>query len=158
MKEKQLEKADFAAGCFWGVQADFDKLKGVKETTVGYEGGDFKNPTYEDVSSGKTGQAETIQIKYDPTEISYQDLLNAFWKMHNPTTLNRQGLNVGTNYRSVIFYHNEEQKILATKAIADLEHAGTYKKIVTEVVPAKEFWPAEEYHQKYYLKHKHLVC
>ena len=158
IKKNKLETADFSAGCFWGVQQAFDKLPGVKQTIVGYEGGDRLNPTYEQVSSHKTGHAETIQIKYNPDEISYEDLLEKFWKIHNPTTLNRQGLNIGTNYRSAIFYHNDEQRKIAQKSKNYLEKSGRYKKIVTEIVPAAEFWPAEKYHQKYYLKNDKLVC
>ncbi len=153
-----METADFAAGCFWGVQSTFDKLAGVKETTVGYEGGQVANPTYEQVSDHQTGHAETIRIKYDPNIISYTTLLDTFWKIHNPTTKDRQGLNVGSNYRSAIFYHNQKQKELAERAREDLLKRGVYKKIVTEIAPASEFWPAEEYHQKYYLKNKGLVC
>ena len=158
IKNSKLETADFAAGCFWGVQAEFDKLPGVKETIVGYEGGTVAHPTYEQVSSHGTGHAETIQIKYDPKEISFAQLLDKFWKIHNPTTLNRQGLNVGPNYRSAVFYHNEKQRKLAEKVKQDLMKRGVYKKIVTEITPASDFWPAEDYHQKYYLKHKGLVC
>jgi methionine-S-sulfoxide reductase len=158
IKNPKLEIADFAAGCFWGVQSEFDKLPGIKETTVGYEGGSVSYPTYEQVCAHGTGHAETIQIKYDPKIISYSQLLDKFWKIHNPTTLNRQGLNVGPNYRSAIFYHNQEQKELAEKAKEDLMKRGVYKKIVTEIIAASDFWPAEDYHQKYYMKHKGLVC
>ena|SRR3989344_5993267 len=142
-----MEKATFAAGCFWGVEADFRKIKGVIDTKVGYIGGDFKNPSYKDVCSDKTGHAEAIEIKFDPKKISYSKLLDVFWKIHNPSTLNRQGLDFGKQYRSAIFYHNLKQKELAFKSKEKLEKSG--KKIVTEIVKASKFYPAEDYHQRY---------
>jgi len=152
----KLEKAVFAAGCFWGVQAAFDKIKGIVKTTVGYTGGNFKNPSYEDVCSGETGHAEAILIRYNPKIISYEKLLKIFWKIHDPTQLNRQGPDIGSQYRSAIFYFNEKQKELALKSIKEIQKK--YKnKVVTEVRKAPEFYPAEDYHQKYYLTHA-VVC
>jgi peptide-methionine (S)-S-oxide reductase len=136
-------KAAFAAGCFWGVEARFKEL-GVN-TTVGYMGGGLENPTYEQVSTGETGHAETVLIEYDPKKVSYEDLLKLFWSMHDYTQLNRQGLDRGSNYRSAIFYFNEKQKHSA--------EASKPKDAVTEIVRAKRFWPAEDYHQNYYEKH-----
>lgn len=148
-----LEKATFAGGCFWCMQPFFDKTKGVKETMVGYTGGQTKNPTYEEVSSGTTGHAEAIQIVYDPTEVSYDKLLNIYWRNIDPTTKDGQFFDKGAQYRTAIFYHNEEQKKTAEKSRDDLAASGKFKKpIVTAIVPASEFYPAEEYHQKYYKK------
>ncbi len=145
--------ATFGAGCFWGVEENLRKLKGVLNSTVGYSGGDFPNPTYKDVCSKKTGHAEVVKIEFDPTVITYEELLDLFWKIHNPTTLNRQGFDIGSQYRSVIFYHTPEQKLKAIKSKEELENSGSYKKpIVTEIKPAKEFYRAEEYHQKYIQK------
>lgn len=149
----ETETAMFGAGCFWGVEENFRKLKGIQSTTVGYSGGDFENPTYKDVCSGKTGHAEVIKIKFDPSIITYEELLDVFWKIHDPTSLNRQGFDIGEQYRSVIFYFSEEQKEKALKSKEKLENSGTYKKpIVTKIEPAKEFYRAEEYHQKYIQK------
>ncbi|TFF97636.1 MAG: peptide-methionine (S)-S-oxide reductase [Promethearchaeota archaeon] len=145
--------AMFAAGCFWGVEEHFRKLKGVLETSVGYSGGDFPDPTYKKVCSGKTGHAETVRIEFDPSIITYDELLDVFWKIHNPTTLNRQGFDIGTQYRSAIFYLTPEQKESALESKKEIEKSGIYKKpIVTEITPAKEFYRAEEYHQKYVQK------
>jgi len=152
----KLEKASFAAGCFWGVQAAFDKIKGVVKTTVGYTGGNLKNPSYEDVCSNKTGHAEAILAEFNSKIVSYEKLLEIFWKIHDPTTLNKQGLDIGTQYRSAIFYFNDEQRILASNS-KDKEGKKYKNKIVTQIVKAKEFYPAEDYHQKYYLTHK-VVC
>ncbi|MDH5463649.1 MAG: peptide-methionine (S)-S-oxide reductase MsrA [Nitrosopumilus sp.] len=147
-------KATFGAGCFWHVEDLLDKTKGVKSTKVGYIGGQLPNPTYEEVCTDKTGHAEAVEVEYDPDEISYQELLDVFWKNHNPTTLNRQGPDVGIQYRSAIFYHNEEQKKIAEKSKQTLEQSGVYERpIVTEIVPAPIFYKAEEYHQKYFKKH-----
>ena len=143
-----MENATFAAGCFWGVEANFQKINGIKKTTVGYMGGATKNPKYEQVCTGKTGHAEVIQIGYDPEEIKYEKLLEIFWDIHDPTQPNRQGLDIGTQYRSIIFYHNETQKKLAVES-KQKQQQKTDKKIVTEITPIKEFYPAEEYHQKY---------
>jgi peptide-methionine (S)-S-oxide reductase len=143
-----MENATFAAGCFWGVEANFQKINGIKKTTVGYMGGATKNPKYEQVCTGKTGHAEVIQIGYDPEEIKYEKLLEIFWDIHDPTQLNRQGLDIGKQYRSIIFYHNETKKKLAVES-KQKQQQKTDKKIVTEITPIKEFYPAEEYHQKY---------
>ena len=143
-----MKKATFAAGCFWRVETVFEKTKGVKKTTVGYTGGKTKNPTYEQVCTNKTGHAEAIQIMYNPEEIKYDRILEIFWNIHNPTQLNRQGPDIGTQYRSAIFYHSEEQKKIAEQS-KESKQKQYNKKIVTEVIPAKEFYPAEEYHQKY---------
>lgn len=156
---KQFEKATFGAGCFWGVEAAFQKLKGIKHTTVGYMGGHLKNPTYEDVCTDQTGHAEVVQIEYDPDEISYLDLLDTFWKLHDPTALNRQGPDVGTQYRSVIFYHTEEQQQTAIQSIENLNKSHQYANpVVTEVQPAKDFYKAEDYHQNYYQKKGLASC
>src|ERR1700752_4562406 len=156
-----MAKATFGAGCFWGVEAAFRQVKGVLSTEVGYSGGDFPNPTYKDVCSHGTGHAEVVEVDYDPERVSYEDLLNVFWENHDPTTLNRQGPDVGTQYRSVIFYHTPEQQAAAKASKEALTKAGRYKRpIVTEVVPAPEFWRAEDYHQQYLekrgLAHCHL--
>ncbi|NNM42829.1 MAG: peptide-methionine (S)-S-oxide reductase MsrA [Chlamydiae bacterium] len=148
------EKATFGAGCFWGVQAKFKKIPGVLSTLAGYEGGTLPNPTYEDVCSNTTGHAEVVQVEFDPKKVSYQDLLKAFWLMHDPTTMHRQGPDIGSQYRSVIFYHSQIQKDLASSMKQDLERSGKFKKpIVTEIFPAAIFYPAEEYHQNYLEKH-----
>ncbi|MFQ5969173.1 MAG: peptide-methionine (S)-S-oxide reductase MsrA [Nitrososphaerales archaeon] len=153
VSEKKLEVATFAAGCFWGVEDAFGQIKGIKSTMVGYTGGTFKNPTYEDVCTDKTGHAEAVQIQYDPKEVSYEELLDAFWSIHDPTTMNRQGPDIGPQYRSMISYHTPEQEALAKKSKEELEKSGKVKKkIVTEIVPATTFYEAEEYHQKYYPK------
>ena len=155
----KLETATFGAGCFWGVEDVFMKIKGVKETEVGFMGGKTKNPTYEEVCTDKTGHAEVVHLKFDPKEISYEELLNIFWGIHNPTSLNRQGPDFGTQYRSAIFYHNKNQKEAAEKSKADLEKSGKYDKpIVTEIAPASEFYRAEEYHQKYHQKQGITKC
>jgi peptide-methionine (S)-S-oxide reductase len=152
--QHQLQTATFAAGCFWGVQEVFDQTPGVKETTVGYTGGEVKNPTYEMVCFGKTGHAEAVELKFDPKEISYEQLLDVFWDNHNPTTPNRQGPDVGSQYRSVIFYHNSKQKAIAEKSKKALEKSGKWPSpIVTAIVPAQTFYRAEGYHQKYHQKH-----
>ena len=153
-----IEKATFGAGCFWGVEARFRKVEGVIEAISGYSGGHTENPTYKDVCTDKTGHAEVVQVIYDSSIVSYEDLLEIFWNIHNPTTLNRQGWDVGTQYRSVVFYNSEEQKEKAIKLKEKLDKSGKYKKpIVTEIVPLKEFYRAEEYHQKYYEKHNKSV-
>jgi peptide-methionine (S)-S-oxide reductase len=155
--DKKTETATFAAGCFWGVEEIFSCLKGIKSVMVGYAGGNFENPAYEDVSTGKTGHAESVQIKFDPKIISYEELLKIFWENHNPTTPNRQGPDIGTQYRSIIFYHSPEQKELAEKSKKELELSGKFKNpIITEIISAGKFWKAEEYHQNY-LKKKGLA-
>lgn len=155
----KMEKATFGAGCFWGVEAVFRCLKGVVSTSVGYSGGMVENPTYEDVCSHKSGHAEVVEVVYDPSEVSYDALLKVFWENHYPTTLNRQGPDVGTQYRSVIFYHNEAQKAAAEISKQNLQNAGKYKKdIVTEITPAAQFFRAEEYHQRYLEKRGLASC
>lgn len=148
-----MEKATFGAGCFWGVEAAFRKIEGVASTTVGYAGGSFKDPTYKDVCSGKTGHAEVVQVEYDPSKVSYEELLRVFWNIHDPTTLNRQGPDIGTQYRSAVFFHNPEQEAAATASKQKLQSSGRYQKsIVTEITPASEFYRAEDYHQQYFEK------
>ena len=151
---KKLQLATFAAGCFWGVEEAFREIKGVKSTMVGYTGGWFNNPTYRDVCTHKTGHAEAVQVQFDPNEVSYENLLDVFWSIHNPTTKNRQGPDIGSQYRSMIAYHTPEQELLAKKSKEDLERSGKLngRRIVTEIVPASTFYKAEEYHQKYYQK------
>src|SRR3989344_179041 len=149
---KELEKATFAAGCFWGIEAAFREIKGVTDVISGYIGGNTKNPTYEQVCSGKTGHAEAVEITFNPEIVSYKKLLEIFWKVHNPISLNRQGLDIGTNYRSAIFYHDEKQKQEAIESVKNAQKM--FKdKIVTKITKASEFYKAEEYHQKYLEKH-----
>jgi methionine-S-sulfoxide reductase len=146
----ETQKAIFAAGCFWGVEAKFRKVPGVLSTRVGYTGGQFNKPSYEDVCSNKTGHAEAIEITFDPSKVSYDELLDIFWTTHDPTTLNRQGPDVGTQYRSAIFYLNSTQKDIAINSKAKIDSSKRFKKpIVTQIVPASDFWKAEEYHQQY---------
>jgi peptide-methionine (S)-S-oxide reductase len=146
-----LQTATFGSGCFWCTEAVFLDVKGVKELASGYMGGRTKNPTYEDVCTGNTGHAEVIQLKYDATQVSYEDLLEIFWNTHDPTTLNRQGADVGTQYRSVVFYHSEDQKKTAEQYKKQLGSTGVFKNsIVTEIASASEFYKAEKYHQNYY--------
>ena len=145
-----MEKATFGAGCFWGVEAAFRKIKGVISTAVGYMGGTLKNPSYEDVCTDKTGHVEVVQIEFDPSVISYEDLLEVFWNIHDPTQLNRQGPDIGTQYKSVIFYHDEKQKKKAEESKIKQEKIKKYSKhIVTEILKVKTFNKAEEYHQQY---------
>ncbi|WP_041259593.1 peptide-methionine (S)-S-oxide reductase MsrA [Fibrella aestuarina] len=146
-----LEKATFGTGCFWCTEAMFETLDGVKSAVSGYEGGQTKNPSYKDVCSGETGHAECVEVTYDPSKVTYAELLEAFFRSHDPTSLNRQGADVGTQYRSVVFYHNDEQKRLAETAKAELDKSGAYSKpIVTEISPATTFYEAEAYHQNYF--------
>ena len=146
----KTEKATFGAGCFWGVEELFRQTKGVVKTAVGYDGGDMKAPTYEAVCTDATGHAEVVEIEFDPSQVKYEDLLKLFWENHNPTTMNRQGPDVGTQYRSVVFYHNEAQKKVAEASKAAVAASGKYKNpIVTQIVPALPFYKAEEYHQPY---------
>jgi peptide-methionine (S)-S-oxide reductase len=143
--------ATFAAGCFWGVEEAFREIPGVISTTVGYTGGTMKNPTYQDVCSGRTGHAEALEVEFDPARVSYLELLAMFWKSHDPTTLNRQGPDVGSQYRSAIFYHDAEQEKEARESKALLEKEKIFKRpIVTEITPATEFYRAEDYHQRYF--------
>jgi len=148
-----MAKATFGAGCFWGVEEDFRKVPGVTATAVGYSGGTVANPTYEDVCSDRTGHAEVVQVEYDPAKASYDSLLDVFWNGHNPTQLNRQGPDVGTQYRSVIFFHTPEQEAAARAYRERLAKSGKFARpIVTEISPAQPFWRAEEYHQRYFEK------
>lgn len=150
-----MEKATFAAGCFWGVEEAFRLMDGVTATAVGYMGGEVDEPTYELVCSGETGHAEVVEVSFDPQKISYAQLLDKFWNKHNPTTLNRQGWDIGTQYRSAIFYHSEEQRLEAEESLARMDAEGPYEDpVVTEIVAATTFWRAEEYHQQYVLKNK----
>lgn len=147
------DKATFGAGCFWGVEAAFRKVQGVVSTAVGYSGGAFKNPTYEDVCADETGHAEVVQVEYDPSRVSYEQILEVLWSIHDPTTPNRQGPDVGTQYRSVIFYHTPEQKAQAEASKERLQKSGRFQRpIVTEIKPAAEFYRAEDYHQQYFEK------
>ena len=149
-----MEQATFAAGCFWGVEDAFISVPGVISTRVGYIGGRTDHPTYDDVCSGMTGHAEAVEISFDPSIISYDKLLDIFWQSHDPTQLNRQGPDHGTQYRSVIFYHSDEQKLTAEESLARLDGSGRLRgRVVTKNVPTSSFWKAEEYHQKYHQKH-----
>ena len=145
-----MERATFAAGCFWGVEAAFRQVEGVVSTQVGYTGGTVVNPTYEQVCSGRTGHAEAVEIEYDPSQVSYEKLLSVFWENHDPTTLNRQGPDIGAQYRSAVFFNNPEQETAARASKDKLQQSGKYKRpIVTEITPASKFYRAEEYHQQY---------
>lgn len=145
-----MEKATFGAGCFWGVEAAFRKIKGVTSTSVGYIGGSFDSPTYEDVCTGRTGHAEVVEVEYDPSQVSYDELLAVFWDIHDPTTLNRQGPDVGSQYRSVLFFHIAEQEAAANKAKEKIQSSGRFTRdIVTEITPASQYYKAEDYHQQY---------
>ena len=156
---EKFELATFAAGCFWGVEAFFKTVKGVLETTVGYTGGTTADPNYRQVCTGITGHAEALQIRFDPSVVSYKQLLSLFWRMHDPTTLNQQGPDVGTQYRSAIFYHSEAQRRAAEKSREDFDRSGVFiNKAVTQIVPASTFYAAEEYHQDYFDKHRGGAC
>ena len=151
--------ATFAAGCFWGVEDAFRGVKGVKSTTVGYTGGHTKNPTYKEVCSHTTGHAEAVEVEFDPQQVSYQKLLDLFWEIHDPTQLNRQGPDVGTQYRSAIFFHDAEQEAAARASKTAQEKSGKYHgEVVTEVAPAPEFYRAEDYHQQYFEKRGVKSC
>jgi peptide-methionine (S)-S-oxide reductase len=155
----QLEKATFGAGCFWGVEVAFRRVPGVVDATAGYLGGTLPNPTYQDVCTGRTGHAEVVEVTYDPTRVSYEDLLNVFWTSHDPTTLNRQGPDRGTQYRSAIFYHTEAQKAAASASKERWDSSGKFPRpIVTEITPASTFYRAEEYHQRYLEKRGLASC
>jgi peptide-methionine (S)-S-oxide reductase len=144
------QKATFGAGCFWGVEAAFRQIPGVTATAVGYTGGSTKNPTYQDVCTDETGHAEVVEVQYDPAQVSYDQLLNVFWENHNPTTMNRQGPDIGSQYRSAIFVHSPEQEAAAKASKEKLQASGKFlRPIVTEITPAKEFYRAEDYHQQY---------
>jgi peptide-methionine (S)-S-oxide reductase len=154
-----MEKATFGAGCFWGVEAAFRQVKGVVSTAVGYMGGTLRDPTYEDVCTDRTGHAEVVQVEYDPAVVSYDDLLKVFWENHDPTTLNRQGPDTGTQYRSAIFFHTPAQEVAAKASKDALARSGRFKRpVVTEIVPAPEFWRAEEHHQQYLEKRGLAHC
>src|SRR5581483_9350366 len=154
-----MEKATFAAGCFWGVEAEFRKIRGVTSTAVGYEGGHTTNPSYQHVCTDKTGHAEVVLVEYDPEQVTYEELLNDFWENHDPTQVNRQGTDVGTQYRSAIFFHTEEQKRVAEASKSDRSSSGRYRRpIATEILPAQPFWRAEEYHQQYLEKRGLASC
>jgi peptide-methionine (S)-S-oxide reductase len=158
--ETKMESATFAAGCFWGVEAEFRDVKGVKETAVGYTGGAVPKPTYEQVCAHATGHAEAVEVQFDPQVVSYGQLLDVFWKIHDPTQLNRQGPDVGDNYRSAIFCHTPEQLKAAKAALDKLQKSGKFgdRKIATQIVPAAPFYRAEEYHQRYLEKHGRARC
>jgi len=154
-----MAKAIFAAGCFWGVEDAFRQTQGVTSTTVGYTGGTTKNPTYKEVCSGRTGHAEAVEVEFDPARISYAQLLKVFWENHDPTTMNRQGPDVGAQYRSAIFFLGAEQEAAARESKEGLEDAGKFKRaIVTEITPASEFYRAEDYHQQYFEKQGIRSC
>jgi peptide-methionine (S)-S-oxide reductase len=153
------EKATFAAGCFWGVEAAFRQVPGVLDAAVGYSGGGFPDPTYEDVCTGRTGHAESVEVEFDPARVSYDQLLDVFWENHDPTTKNRQGPDVGTQYRSAIFFHSPAQEKAALESKSRLEASGRYRRpIVTEIAPAQQFWRAEDYHQRYLEKRGLAHC
>jgi len=154
-----MATATFAAGCFWGVEARFADLPGVSSTEVGYTGGHTSSPTYEQVCSHRTGHAEAVRLEYDPRQITYEELLDAFFAMHDPTQLNRQGPDVGDNYRSAVFFHTPEQETAARDVVRRLQAEGRFRRpIVTQIVPAAPWWRAEEYHQKYFQKHGGGSC
>ena len=148
-----LQKATFGAGCFWGVESNFRQIPGVVDARAGYLGGTLDNPTYEDVCTDRTGHAEVVQVTYDPQKVSYEKLLDAFWTMHDPTQLNRQGPDYGTQYRSAIFFHTPEQEAIAKRSKEEAQSSGRFKRpIVTEITPASKFYEAEDYHQRYFEK------
>lgn len=154
-----MELATFGAGCFWGVEVAFRQIRGVKDALVGYLGGTLANPTYKDVCTGRTGHAEVVQVEYDPSEVTYDRLLEVFWENHDPTTLNRQGPDVGTQYRSAIFYHTPEQERAAKESKSRFEASGKLSRpIVTEITAASTFYPAEDYHQRYLEKRGLASC
>ncbi len=153
------EIATFGAGCFWGVEAAFRQVRGVLDAVVGYSGGKTENPTYQDVCTDRTGHAEVVQVSFDPALVSYEKLLDAFWKMHDPTQVNRQGPDFGTQYRTAIFFHSPEQEVIAKKAKAALNASGKFRRpIATEITPAGPFYRAEEYHQRYLEKRGAASC
>lgn len=153
------QKATFGAGCFWGVEVAFRAVKGVTAAAVGYAGGTLDNPTYRDVCTGRTGHAEVVEVEYDPAQVSYEDLLNVFWENHDPTQLNRQGPDTGTQYRSAIFYNTEDQRRAAEESKRLVNESGRFRRpIVTEISPASTFYPAEDYHQQYLAKRGLASC
>jgi peptide-methionine (S)-S-oxide reductase len=154
-----MAKATFAAGCFWGVEDAFRQVKGVTSAMVGYTGGSTQNPTYKDVCTGRTGHAEAVEVDFDPSQVSYRDLMAVFFQSHDPTTMNRQGPDFGTQYRSAIFFHDAEQEAAARESKEALSKAGSFKRpIVTEITPSAEFFRAEEYHQQYFEKQGIKAC
>jgi peptide-methionine (S)-S-oxide reductase len=154
-----MATATFAAGCFWGVEAAFREVDGVDSTRVGYTGGTFDHPTYNDVCSGRTGHAESVEVTFDPERVSYESLLDVFWEVHDPTTLNRQGPDVGPQYRSAIFFHDSQQEAAARESRKRQQESGKYRRdVVTEITPASTFWEAEEYHQRYFEKNGLAHC
>jgi peptide-methionine (S)-S-oxide reductase len=154
-----MATATFGAGCFWGVEEAFRRMPGVTETAVGYMGGHLENPSYQAVCTDRTGHAEVVQVQFDPSQINYERLLELFWELHDPTTLNRQGPDVGTQYRSAVFYHDEAQQAAAVGMKERLQASGRFHRpIVTEITPASTFWRAEEYHQKYIQKNSGASC
>jgi peptide-methionine (S)-S-oxide reductase len=156
---ENFELATFGAGCFWGVEARFRELEGVLEATSGYMGGQSQQPSYEAICTGVTGHAEVVQIQFDAEKVSYETLLSLFFKMHNPTTMNRQGPDIGSQYRSVVFFHSDEQEKAARQFIDEIDQSGRWQQaVVTQVDAAMPFWPAEEYHQRYLEKHGFGAC
>lgn len=154
-----MEKATFGAGCFWGVEATFRQIPGVTATAVGYMGGELKNPTYKEVCTDRTGHAEVVEVEFDAAKVPYETILRVFWENHDPTQLNRQGPDYGTQYRTVIFYHSPEQQTVATASKEERQRSGAFKRpIVTLIVPATEFWRAEDYHQQYLEKRGMASC
>lgn len=159
MEDTRLQKATFAAGCFWGVEETFRNIKGVISTVVGYTGGHTENPSYKEVCTDTTGHAEAVEVTFDPGVVSFKELLEAFWDSHDPTTPNRQGPDIGSQYRSAIFFHDVEQERVAKESKEALDSSGVYSlPVVTEIVPAAAFYPAEEYHQKYLMKRGVKYC
>ncbi len=159
MTGQKTRKATFAAGCFWGVEAVFRDVEGVVSTAVGYTGGSTTNPTYEEVCTDRTGHAEAVEVVYDPKVVTYEELLDLFWSIHDPTTRNRQGPDIGSQYRSAIFYHDPEQEAAARAKMEKLQSSGLYRReMVTEIVPASQFYRAEERHQQYFEKHGRRGC
>ena len=159
MTTKTTEKATFGAGCFWGIEATYRQVPGVVSTAVGYLGGTLENPSYEQVCSGRTGHAEVVEVEYDPSRTTYEQILDVFWENHDPTTLNRQGPDVGTQYRSAIFFHTPEQEAAAKASKEERDRSGKHRRpIVTEITPASTFYPAEDYHQQYLEKRGLAHC
>lgn len=156
---QQSQKATFGAGCFWGVEAAFRRVPGVTDTAAGYMGGTLHHPTYRDVCTDTTGHAEVVEVVFEPEKVTYENLLDVFWSIHDPTTPDRQGVDVGTQYRSAVFYHSPDQKVLAEASKEHLNRSGRFRRpVVTEIVPAQTFWRAEEYHQRYHEKHGRAGC
>ena len=154
-----MKKATFSAGCFWGVEETFRRIPGVIFTAVGYEGGSFPNPTYHNVCNDETGHAEVVEVEYDPEKVSYEKLLEVFWAAHDPTTLNRQGPDRGTQYRSAVFVHDDEQQVIAETSKKEAQASGRFRRpIVTEIRPATTFWKAEDYHQQYLARRGQSSC